>query len=521
MAQPARAHARSLTSILLEANLVRPEQVDAGLIRQRSSGLRIGETLVEMGAATEVDIGWALARQLDLPFVDLRADALDRELIKSFPEGLLHRLDAVPLVNEGSTLSMALADPTDSDLVHELEGAAGRPLTLAVATPTSIRSVLREILGPKRDLRSMRPLPASSNAHFDVEWDRSGATFLQFYIREALRAGAREIHFLARRGSLDVHQRLGGQLVRVGSEPPGALYYLLARIESLGGPVIDDRLTHVAGRIVCPVTSEAVDLGVSLLSQEEGVSVTLELRPVPMRLPKLEDLGLDAVDIAMLREALEAPVGLGIVTGPPRAGCSTTLACLLSETEKMTGRRCLAFGVAAARASADVTVPGSITDAAQIWAEVAVAQCADVVALDGVLPGTAVGAALSADAAGRFLLLRTDWTDTFALLEQLAARAQDRAALAERLSFVIQQRLLRVEGEARAANDLGLQRDRTAIFEVLAANESLRTGLRAGEPAGRLRARAEADGMRPLAARLNTLVASGRVTATEAARRLA
>ena len=57
MAQPARAYSRSLTSILLEANVVRPEQVDAGLIRQRSSGLRIGETLVEMGAATESDIG--------------------------------------------------------------------------------------------------------------------------------------------------------------------------------------------------------------------------------------------------------------------------------------------------------------------------------------------------------------------------------------------------------------------------------------------------------------------------------
>ena len=66
---PARPHARSLTSILLEANVVKPEQVDAGLVRQRSTGLRIGETLVEMGVATEEDIGWALARQLNLPFV--------------------------------------------------------------------------------------------------------------------------------------------------------------------------------------------------------------------------------------------------------------------------------------------------------------------------------------------------------------------------------------------------------------------------------------------------------------------
>ena len=158
-----RPHARSLTSILLEANVVKPEQVDAGLVRQRSTGLRIGETLVEMGAATEEDIGWALARQLNLPFVDPRPEALDRELIQSFPEGLLHRLDAVPLVNEGPILSVALADPLDSDVLEELERAAGRPLTLGVATPSAIRRVLRDVLGPRHDV------PAGKLVGIDAE----------------------------------------------------------------------------------------------------------------------------------------------------------------------------------------------------------------------------------------------------------------------------------------------------------------------------------------------------------------
>jgi MSHA biogenesis protein MshE len=516
---PVGPHARFLTSILLEANVVKPEQVEAGLVRQRSTGLRIGETLVEMGAATEEDICWALARQLNLPFVDPRPEAIDCELVRSFPDGLLHRLDAVPLVNEGPSLSMALADPTDGDLVEELERAANRPLTLAVSTPSAIRRVLREILGPRRDLRSVLRVPAP-NGRFDVQWDRSGADFLLFHLSEARRTGASQIHFLARRGSLEVHHRIGERLARVGSEPPGALYYLLARIEALGGPVIDDRLVHVERRVVCPAGAEALDLGISLLHQEEGLSVTLELRPVPMHPPALADLGWDPVDLGRLRGALDAPAGLGIVTGPPRAGGSTTLACLLAEVG-ITGRRCLAFGVAAARVPGEVNVPASAAESARVWGEAAVAQCADIVVLDGVLTGTAVTAALSAEAAGRLLLVRTDWTDTFALLEHLAARSQDRAALAERLRFVVQQRLLRVEGGTAPAVASGLQRDRRAVFEVLVAEESLRASLRAGEPAARLRACAQADGLRPLAARLEALVASAGVNASEAARLVA
>ncbi len=519
MVAPGQIHARSLTSILLEAGVVTSEQVDAGLVRQRSTGRRIGETLVEMGAATEEDIGWALARQLELPFMDPRPEALDRELIRSFPEGLLYRLDAVPLVKEDTTLSVAVADPTDADLAEELERAAGRPLTLAVATPSAIRGVLREVLGPRRDLRVSLPDP-TPEAHFDVQWDRSGASFLLFHVERARRAGASEIHFLPRPGSLEVHHRVGGRLVSVGSEPPGALYYLLARIEALGGPAIDERLLHVAGRIVCPLGAEAMDVGISLLQHDHGISVTLELRPVSTALPTIEDLGFDPQDLARLRAALDAPAGLGLVIGPPQVGASTTLACLLAEIG-IRDSRCLAFGMAAHQAPADVRVPAAAVEAAHIWREAAVAQCADRVVLDGVLAGDALSAALSPEAAGRWLLVRTDWTDTFALLEQLARSAQGRAALADRLRFVVQQRLLRVDRSDLPVPSTGFRPDRRAVFEVLVAGDAFRGALRAGESTARLRAYAEEEGFHPLAVRLQALVASGAVSQAEAARTLA
>ncbi len=501
----------------MEAGVVTPEQVDEGLVRQRSTGLRIGETLVEMGAATEEDIGWALARQLALPFVDPHPEALDRDLIRSFPEGLLQRLDVLPLVSEESALSIALADPTDADLVEEVERAAGRQLTLSVATPSAIQRMLQSVLGPRHDPRALK-LDSVPDAQFDVQWDRSGASFLLFHINQARRAQASEVHFLLRAGSLDVHHRIGGTLVRAASDPPGALYYLLGRIEALGGPVLDDRTVHAYGQVLCPFGDTQVRIGVSLLHQEEGVSATLQIEPLPEQAPDLEELGFEPVDLAALRGMLDGPAGIAIVGGPPRNGGSTTLSSMLTQASTA-GRRCIAFGVPPSLAPAEIRVSGSIADAARVWSEAVVAQSADVVALDGVLTGDSVTEALRPEAAGRLLLMRTNWTDSFALLEALMTAPSHRVTLADRLRVVVQQRLPRTA--SAAGRSAALPVDRRGAFEVLFVTDALRAAIRAGEPMAKLRTCAESGGFRPLAARLQALVDSGEISPTEAERMLA
>ena len=85
MSGEARPVTRTITSILIEAGTLTQAQVQAGLDRQKQTGTRIGQALVELGVVTEQDIGWALARQLGIPFIDLMPETLDRELIASFP----------------------------------------------------------------------------------------------------------------------------------------------------------------------------------------------------------------------------------------------------------------------------------------------------------------------------------------------------------------------------------------------------------------------------------------------------
>jgi Tfp pilus assembly pilus retraction ATPase PilT len=503
----------SLTSILLETGIVTQAQLDYAHVWRAQSGHSIGETLVEMKAATEEDIGWALARQLGIPFVDVRADLADVDLIRSFPDALLRRHQAIPLVRDESCVSLAMADPTQADALESLERAAGCPLSLSVAAPSAIRRVLEETLrGPGRQ----RVERSEHTARYDVDWDRSGAIFLVLHLTEALRSGATEIHFVSERGEMRIHHRIAHRLVLKATEPDNVVYSLLGRLESLGGPTIDGQQVHAMGRVTCPVGNDEIPLDVSLFNGADGISVTLRLHTEPTGAPTLADLGLDAVQLAGIRSLLDRP-GLIIVAGPPHAGCSTTLACLLAEAES-SSRRAIAFQTRPAFTLTANRVELDAVEARRSWAEIAAAQCMDLVALDDVLCGDAIEDAIVPAAAGRLILVRTDWTDSFALLDHVLSRPGARHLLANRLHAILQQRLVHTSAADHPDRGVIFGHSRRALFEVLLVSDTMRQALRDGRGAEHLRAIASEEGFRGLAEEAERWVAANLLSEADAAR---
>ncbi len=501
MSSSAQTRVLTLTRILMQAGVVTEQQIESAIARQRETGLRSGELLVQMGMATEEDIGWALARQLNLTFIDPRPETLDHELIHSFPNEMLERHVALPLVVEDNVLAVAIADPTDHEAIDELTLAAGRPLRLAVATASAIRRVLREVNGrPRVDWRAAE---RASLVQASAQQHQAGALFLLDRLHEARRAGAAEVHLIPHPDRLEVLHRVAGRLVTTTVQARDTLSDVLGWIEALGGPSLPPGQRHAWGRVACPAGPETIELSVSLLRQPSGVCVTVE--PLAAELePSLEQLGIDPVEVARLREALSAPSGLGLIAGPPGSGGSATLEALAIELEHDL-RRCVRWD------AIDIEDSGLGRPTAE-GMSVALVHGADVIAIDDVSPEE-LRATLAPSGSGRWVLARVAATDTFALLEQLASTPLERAALAERLRFVVQQRRAwrSRDGAPNAAS-------RCSVFEVLIVDDGLREALRAGEPSEVLRARAAAAGFVPLTRRLQVLVEASIVSAAEAAR---
>ncbi|HWN83015.1 MAG TPA: ATPase, T2SS/T4P/T4SS family, partial [Candidatus Udaeobacter sp.] len=311
----AHAQGRLLTSFLVDAGTISEEQVQEALVHRRITGARIGETLVALGMATEEDIAWALARQLNIPFVDVQVDMLDKDLVAKFPPSLLDRLQAVPLIRTDGSLSTAMADPTDADAVASLEHYAGARIEISVATPSAISRVLGEVC--------QVPASVHANAH-------SGAAFLTAQLTEALAAGASELLWMAGPEGVQTSRRIGGRLMAWTTEPAQLLGPLLNRLEALGLPAPNlGTANHRAGRIRVAIDGRELAIDVSVLNHERGTAI--RLRPSSTGYPRtLAELGLDPAGERAIRSALAQPSGLMIVNGHPGAGASTTLSCLMA-----------------------------------------------------------------------------------------------------------------------------------------------------------------------------------------------
>lgn len=536
MDTPSQPRRKNITEILVEAGAVTPEQVDVALVRQRETGRRIGEALVELGFVSEQDIGWALAHQLGIPFVDVQPDTLDVELVRSFPDGALRRLHVVPLFRSEGRVTAAVADPTDQDAMDELERLCDSPASCVAATPSAIESVLDEILGRPQGARA-RVVETPPDARFDVLWEPSGETFLDFHLSQARRLGTDEVHFETVDGWLLVRHRAATRLHEVAREPAAVMDVLLARLESLGMKPLGGGDGHRSMPLSCPVAGESRGLRASVLSAGGRVSVTLRLLGDHEANTGLDALGLEPLDVSQLREILHEPSGLVLVAGPNGSGGSTTLGALLAESPA-DDRRWAVFARDRRRwfgTSGRVDVVSG--PARAHWRRIALEHALDGVVVDGGLDGRRVLTVLDGAMHGRWVLARTDWEDTFALLERLQQAPAGRSSLARRLRAVIQQRLVATPhanavttgewlsgNEAVAANAASGAPDvplRRAVFEVLLVGDAIRDALCKGAGAEELRAIARASGFHSLSDSLKAGVQRGRLDPRDAARALA
>jgi Tfp pilus assembly pilus retraction ATPase PilT len=290
---------------------------------------------------------------------------------------------------------------------------------------------------------------------------------------------------------------------------------LSGRLEALGMAAAVEDESHDSCSVPVEVDGRERPIHASRLIGRDRTSITLRLLSDPGERFALDQLGLDPLDVARLRQLASEPSGLVLVCGPTGSGCSTTLAALLVEPPT-DDRRWL---VVAGDRRPWPTSPGLVDvltgPPASRWREVALAHGADGLVLDGGFQGRRVLGALGGATHGRWVLARTDWEDTFTLIEWIARHPHARVPFARRLRAVIQQRMVVVPPST------GAPAGRRGVFEVLFATDALRDAIQQGAAAEQLTALARADGFITLGERIGAAVAEGSLDAESAARAMA
>ena len=81
----------SIGAVLFKSQIITEAELRAALEAQKVSGCRLGEALVLLGVVTQEDIDWALANQLNIPYVRLKKESIDPAAVARVPGELARR----------------------------------------------------------------------------------------------------------------------------------------------------------------------------------------------------------------------------------------------------------------------------------------------------------------------------------------------------------------------------------------------------------------------------------------------
>ena len=301
----------SIGSILLRSQIITESELEAALAEQRASGSRIGEALIKLGVVTQEDIDWALSNQLNIPYVRLKKENIGSMAVERVPAEVARRYNLIPLFLTGDELSIAIADPLNSEAVRVVESLTGCQITVSVALIREIREMQDLFYGKEKAAATFgftsgffppRVLDAA-NA------DLSGARLLDYLLLSIIQKKLASLSLQPMGDTVQIVGRTGGIARKMGrletTHYPELLLRIrkLARINGSNGP-------SVRGVLAFLFKGKKVRYHVSLLRGQGGDYVTFRLHIAATFPASVADLGLSAEKGRLFRELAAVETGM-------------------------------------------------------------------------------------------------------------------------------------------------------------------------------------------------------------------
>ncbi len=338
---PARQKIR-LGDLLVEQKVISAADLDIALAAQKKSGRRLGRIIVESGLAGENDIAQALARQLSLPFIDLRKFSPEAAVLQLLPETQARRFRAIPLARRDGSIFVGMADPTDLSAYDEIARLIHESIQLAVVAEGDLLAAIDRIYRRTDDIHGLtqelaRDMGESEASIIGLEAlgegqaDAPVVRLLQTLFEDALQVGASDVHIEPQEKHLAIRFRIDGILHAQTQADLKIAPALALRLKIVSGLDISEKRLPQDGRFAVKVRGRTVDVRLSTMPTQYGESVVMRLLSQGDNLISLDNLGMPPDMLERFRAILHRPNGLVLVTGPTGSGKTTTLYAALGE----------------------------------------------------------------------------------------------------------------------------------------------------------------------------------------------
>jgi type IV pilus assembly protein PilB len=315
-------------------------QIEQELVKSKKS---ISTLLIEMGIVSKEASHEVLELLYNAPFVRLSSYLLNPNAVQRVPENLARQYRAIPVDLEGTTMSVAMADPADIIALDDLKAITECKITPLVAEEAEIEAAIERYYGKTHladeavKLGEVETSEGTVQEGDDLEIDDlkslgEQAPVIEMVNQVILRAvkfDASDIHIEPVRGGLLVRFRVDGMLQDSVSIPRSARAAIISRVKIMSKMDIAEKRLPQDGRFQAKVATKELDFRVSSLPGIHGEKVVIRLLDMSKGVQPLSKLGVEQEDYQRLLELIKKTTGICIVTGPTGSGKTSTLYSIL------------------------------------------------------------------------------------------------------------------------------------------------------------------------------------------------
>lgn len=376
-----------LGEILVRENLITAQQLRETLDYQREHGGRLGSNLVRLGFVSDDVITAVLSRQYGVPSINLELFQIEADVIKLISEEVAKKYSVLPVSKSGTTLTLAMADPTNVFAMDDIKFMTGLYVEPVIASESSILHAIGKYYSGSTEIdifdaafavESEQTAGNLANGHsarngskvdpgkidaadLDVSLDKfefGGHDNEEFEVVEeneeidlaalakasedapvvrlvnvllvdSLRRGASDIHVEPYEKDFRIRFRIDGVLYDVMHPPMKIRDPLISRLKIMAKLDISEKRLPQDGRIKIKVKidnrSRELDFRVSTLPTLFGEKVVLRLLDKEKLMLDMTKLGFEPESLEKFKRAIANPYGMVLVTGPTGSGKTNTL----------------------------------------------------------------------------------------------------------------------------------------------------------------------------------------------------
>lgn len=293
------------------------------------------DLLYEDGRVTEDLILEHLGEHFSTPTIRLRDKVISPYIVKLLPKEVAERHNLVIFKKAQNVIHVALTDPSNDQAIDFVRRHTKLEPKVFLTTPTDIRQALQRyqtdlseefqniIDDGLRDAEESRVSAEDLANHIPI------VTMVDSLLHRAVTQNASDIHLEPGPSEVSVRFRIDGLLKKIVAVPKALHAPLVARIKLMAGLKIDEHRAPQDGRLSFTVNGRPIAVRVAIIPTLNGSKVALRILDEKKQQLSLKALGLATADYTLLKQQIQKPNGLLIVTGPTGSGKTTTLYSLL------------------------------------------------------------------------------------------------------------------------------------------------------------------------------------------------